>query len=76
MAIIPKGAIFAAENLDKNSYCFVSCATTPKFMYEGFRLVDSEEIKSLCPSEYDNIGHLAFSKREIVKNLTYEEKNK
>lgn len=65
MAVIPKGAIFAAENIDKSSFCFMSCATTPKFMYEGFRLVDSEEIKSLCPSEYDSIAHLAFSKKEI-----------
>ncbi len=51
MAVIPKGAIFAAENLDKDSYCFMSCATTPKFIYEGFRLVEEEEIRELCTTE-------------------------
>ena len=68
MAVIPKGAIFAAENLDKNEYCFMSCATTPKFTYDGFRLVDAEEIKTLCPSEFGNIRHLAFTKNEIEDN--------
>ena len=47
MAVIPKGAVFAAENLDKNSYCFMSCATTPKFSYDGFRLLDDEKVKRL-----------------------------
>ena len=65
MAVIPKGAIFAAENLDKESYCFMSCATTPKFMYEGFRLVDDEEIGSICPSEIERIRYLAFSKEQV-----------
>ena len=60
MAVIPKGAIFAAENLDKGGYCFMSCATTPKFTYDGFRLVDAAEIKSLCPSEFETIKHLSF----------------
>ncbi len=65
MAVIPKGAIFAAENIEKEGYCFMSCATTPKFTYDGFRLVDANEIKMLCPSEIDNIRHLAYTKEEI-----------
>ncbi len=65
MAVIPKGAIFAAENLEKSGYCFMSCATTPQFTYEGFRLVDDEEIKSLCPDVYGKIAHLAFTKDEL-----------
>ncbi len=65
MAVIPKGAIFAAENLDIDGYCFMSCATTPKFMYDGFRLVDEEEIKSLCPDMFEKLAHLAFSKEEL-----------
>ncbi len=65
IAVIPKGAIFAAENLEKDSYCFMSCATTPKFTYDGFRLVYATEIKSLCSSEIDDIKHLAFTKEEI-----------
>lgn len=40
MAVIPKGAIFSAKNLTSDGFTFVSCVTTPKFTYEGFRLVD------------------------------------
>jgi predicted cupin superfamily sugar epimerase len=61
MAVIPKGAIFAAENLDKGSFCFMSCATTPKFTYDGFKLVPDKEIKHICPADYEKIKHLAFS---------------
>ena len=45
---------------DKDGYCFMSCATTPKFTYDGFRLVDAAEIKSLCPSEFETIKHFSF----------------
>lgn len=45
MAHIPKGAIFSVENLTANGYTFVSCVTTPKFRYEGFRLVPDSEIR-------------------------------
>ena len=65
MAVIPKGAIFAAENLEKESYCFMSCATTPKFTYDGFRLVDVTELENHCPSDIESIKHLAFTKEEI-----------
>ena len=61
MVVISKDAIFAAEPLDKESYSFVSCATTPKFTYNGFRLVDAEEIRTICPDDYDRISHLAFT---------------
>ncbi|WP_044957678.1 cupin domain-containing protein [Butyrivibrio sp. LC3010] len=60
MVVIPKGAIFAAENLDKNSYCFMSCATTPKFRYEGFRLVGETEMKEICGKDADKILYLAY----------------
>ena len=68
MAVIPKGAIFAAENLDQNSYCFMSCATTPKFTYDGFRLVGAKEITKICPAEYEKILHLAFAEEDIESN--------
>ena len=45
MVRIPKDAIFSAENLDPEGYTFVSCATTPKFRYEGFRLVPDSELR-------------------------------
>ena len=49
--VLPAGSIFAAENLDAGSYTFLSCATTPAFRYEGFRLVRRGEIASLRPGE-------------------------
>lgn len=60
MAVMPGGAVFAAENLDPDSFCFLSCATTPMFSYEGFRLVDRAELRDLVPSEYERLKHLAF----------------
>ena len=59
---IPMGAIFAAENLnkDKESFTLVSCVTTPKFMYEGFRLVNKSEIRSKFPDIADQIEYLAY----------------
>lgn len=43
MAVIPKGAIFSATNLDNDGYTFVSCVTVPKFSYDGFRLVPKDD---------------------------------
>lgn len=65
MAVIPKDAIFAAENLDKSSYCFMSCVTTPKFTYDGFRLVGDKEIRDICPETYERIKHLAYPEEQI-----------
>ena len=60
MVVIPKGAIFASENLDPAGYSFVSCATAPAFSYEGFRLVRKAELKRLCAETYEQLKHLAF----------------
>lgn len=49
MVCIPKDAIFSAEKLDPDGYAFVSCVTTPKFRYEGFRLVPDSELRELLP---------------------------
>ena len=49
MVILPKGSIFAAENLDKNSYTFMSCMTAPKFSYEGFELLSKDQVLSEYP---------------------------
>ena len=49
MIAIPAGMIFGARNLDSSGYTFVSCATAPRFTYEGFRLVREEEIRRICP---------------------------
>ncbi|WP_026518589.1 cupin domain-containing protein [Butyrivibrio sp. MC2021] len=60
MVAIPKGAIFAAENLDSNSYTFVSCMTTPKFSYNGFKLIGKKELRALYPGVSDDTLRLAY----------------
>ena len=59
MAVIPAGAIFAAENVDPDGYAFLSCATTPAFRYEGFRLVSRAEIAALPGAKPEHL-RLAF----------------
>ena len=60
MVVIPKGILFAAENLDKDGYCFMSCMTSPKFMYEGFRLIGKKEISDICGKDAQTIQYLAY----------------
>lgn len=60
MVLIKKGSVFAAENLIPGEFSFVSCATTPKFNYEGFRLVYRDEIKEQYPEIAEEIIHLAY----------------
>lgn len=60
MVVIPKGRIFAAENLDPEGYTFISCATTPNFQYAGFRLVGRAEISMKYGEHYDAVKHLAY----------------
>lgn len=59
-AIIPAGAIFAAENLNPQSYTFVSCMTTPKFNYAGFKLITRAELKKFYPQSTEKILRLAY----------------
>ena len=61
MALLQAGSVFAAENLDKTAYTFISCATAPAFRYEGFRLIGREEIASLWPEEAEQLAYLAYS---------------
>jgi len=60
MVVIPKGAIFAAENLSENDFTFVSCLTTPNFTYDGFRLVKKDEIREKFPDLWEEIQYLAY----------------
>lgn len=70
MAVIPKGAVFAAENIDPSGYTFMSCATAPAFSYEGFRLVRKAELKELCRSLCS--GPEAGSCFEALEHLAFE----
>lgn len=60
MISIPKGSIFAAENLDPKGYTFMSCMTAPKFRYEGFRLVNAEELAALLPERAGALRRLCL----------------
>ena len=60
MVVVPAGTVFAAENLDKTSWTFISCATTPRFKYEGFRLVPRRELKKSYPALPAEILRLAY----------------
>lgn len=61
-AIVPAGAIFAAENLNPESYTFVSCATMPKFQYAGFKLFTRQELKKIFPQATEKILRLAYER--------------
>ena len=50
----------AAENLEADGFTFVSCATTPNFTYEGFRLVEKQEIREKYPEIAGDIEYLAY----------------
>lgn len=60
MAVIPAGAVFAAENLEAGGFTFLSCVTAPQFSYQGFRLVSREELRERFPEIADDVAYLAF----------------
>lgn len=47
--IIPAGAIFGAEVLDKSSFTLVGCMVTPGFHFNDFRLADRTEMLASYP---------------------------
>ena len=59
-ALLPAGSIFAAENLDKTGFTFLSCATAPGFRYEGFRLIGRRELGAICPGEAESLDYLVL----------------
>jgi predicted cupin superfamily sugar epimerase len=59
MVIIPAGKIFAAENIAPSSYTLISCMTTPKFNYKGWRLVGQAELLKLSPQQQALIKRLS-----------------
>ncbi|MBN2546896.1 MAG: cupin domain-containing protein [Spirochaetes bacterium] len=52
--IIEAGNIFAAELMDKSSFCFVSCVVSPGFSFEDFKLYNYGELTALYP-DYSEI---------------------
>ena len=67
MAVIPAGAVFAAENIDPAGYTFLSCATTPAFSYEGFRLIGRAELRERFPFAEERLLPLAFEDPERLR---------
>ena len=58
MVVVPKGVLFASENLDKSSATLVSCMTAPHFDYAGFRMIARGELERLCPDRAAKLGYL------------------
>lgn len=42
--LLPARSIFAAEVMDKHSYCLLGCMVNPGFDFRDFRLVKAEEL--------------------------------
>ena len=49
MVLIPKGQIFAAENVDSAGYSFISCMTIPALEPAGIRVWQREELLARYP---------------------------
>ena len=60
MVTVPKGALFASENIDKSRATLVSCMTTPRFDYAGFRMIPRAELETLCPARAAELGYLVL----------------
>ena len=58
MVLIPRGVVFGAENLSKDSYCLISCATAPHFRYEGFRLISYRWVQEHTGEQAESLRYL------------------
>ena len=55
MVLIPKGQIFAAENVDPAGYSFISCMTIPALETAGIRVWQREELLARYPQAKEAI---------------------
>ena len=55
MVLIPKGQIFAAENVDSAGYSFISCMTIPALETAGIRVWQREELLARYPQAKEAI---------------------
>ena len=67
MVLIPRNSVFAAENLSNDGFTFVSCVTTPRFEYSGFRMIGKEEMRNRFPEFAEDIMYLVDSKKAMKK---------
>jgi predicted cupin superfamily sugar epimerase len=63
-AVIENDHWFAAELIDKNSYCLVGCTVAPGFDFEDFELADRKELIEAFPEHSDLIER--FTKKQAV----------
>ncbi len=46
----PKGAVFGSRSPKSSADgTFFTCITVPRFSYDGFELLDREQVTALCP---------------------------
>ena len=55
MVLIPRGQIFAAENVDSAGYSFISCMTIPALETAGIRVWQREELLARYPQAKEAI---------------------
>ncbi len=60
MVVVPKGFLFASENLDKSRATLVSCMTTPHFEQAGFRMIERAELFRVCPAHARELEYLVL----------------
>jgi len=51
---------FAAELLDKSSFCLIGCTVAPGFQFDDFCLADADTLKNLCSSHHQDIDRLCI----------------
>jgi uncharacterized protein len=56
--IIPAGAIFGAEVVEKKSFALIGCMVSPGFHFEDFELINRSEILSKFPNQKSIIEKL------------------
>ncbi|MFT7030750.1 MAG: putative cupin superfamily sugar epimerase [Marinoscillum sp.] len=59
--LLPKRSIFAAELVDKSSYCLMGCTVSPGFDFEDFHLSTQKELLDLYPEHVDMIERFTLS---------------
>ncbi len=59
MVVVPKNAWFAAEVIDKKSFCFVGCTVSPGFDFADFQLAKPKLLAAQFPQHKELILRLS-----------------
>lgn len=63
--IIPAGYWFAAEVVDKKSYCFIGCTVSPGFEFKDFCLADRKSLTAQFPALTEIIKKFTFCSEKV-----------